>query len=463
MVEQREVPGAVVRLSLLAVTVLGTMSNNIVNVPLRNIAADFHQPVAAAVLCVSAFVLTLAVAMPLTGWLGDRIGPKRTVAGALALMGLAQFAAAVAPTLHVLVATRAFQGLGCSAIPPIVMGMLARFYPDQRMRMMGAWAAANGVGQAVGPPLGGIISQAWGWRTIFVIMGLASAAVLAVILKKVPVVAPSGAPLHVTGAALLTAGVGLVLVAATAVSQAGIPYWADATLVVVGLVLLVGFGAVSRGHPRPMVPVRLIIEARFARSSVAAFAQMFTLGTVLVAMPLFLTGPMGLSESRAGILFFALPLAMAVMAPLVSRLSDRTSPRLILRLGLVVVVVGTLLTGWLTDVSTGPGIIVWITVLLVVLGVGMSMVQSPAAAGATRSPAGAYGAALGMFSMFRFSGTTAGAAWVALMFPQGHPLVLFLGCALVALVGLALSYAGPNPPATADRMARPVSRSPGRG
>jgi len=438
----------------LTVTVVGTMSNNIINVPLRTIAKDFHQPVATAVLCVIAFSLFLAVMMPLTGWLGDRFGRKRILCGALVLMGVAQLASALAPNLPFLIFTRGLQGLGCSAIPPIVMGLLVYLYPAERSRMMGAWAAANGIGQAAGPPVGGIVSDLFGWRSIFFMMAAASFVVLLVILRQVPSPPPLYSRLHRRGAFLLTTGVGLVLVGTTGVSQAAVPYWIDGTSVVVGCVLLLGFGLVSRGNPRALIPIHYIFESRFARSAVAAFAQMFTLGTVLVAIPLFLTGPLGLSTSFAGALFFALPLTMAVMAPFVGRLADAVSPRPVLRAGLLVIIAGSASTAW-SATSGSPSLIVT-SVLLIALGGGMALVQTPAATGAVRSPAGAQGAALGLFNLLRFSGSTAGAAWVALLIPRGGALVMFAGCAVVAAIALALSFAGPNPvPVLAQRTASP--------
>lgn len=444
---QSATPGPVARYSLLGVTVLGTMSNNIINVPLHTIAADFDQPIATAVLSVSAFILVLAVAMPITGWIGDRFGQKRTLVASLVLMVTAQLAAAAAPSLAFLIATRAVQGLACSAIPPMVMGMLVTFYPNQRLRMMGAWAAANGVGQAIGPPVGGLVSDLAGWRSIFVMMSVASLLVLVGILRSVPTIPGRHSRLHLPGALLLCTGVALLLVAMTALSLSGIPRWATAVLAVLGVLLLAGFILVSANNPRAMIPPHLIIESRFLRSCLAAFAQMFTLGTVLVVMPLYLTGPLELSSSEAGILFFVLPLAMAVMAPLVSRLSDRTTPRLVLRAGLSIIIVGALLTGLITRDSAIPHVLWLVSGMLLVLGVGMAMVQTPAAAGATRSPAGSRGAALGLFNMLRFSGSTAGTAWVALMYPFGDMLVLFLGCVAIAVLGLGMSFFGPDPAA----------------
>lgn len=442
--ERSSQPGAVARAALLAVTVLGTMSNNIINVPLRSIAADLEAPIGTAVLSVSAFTLVLAVTLPLTGWLGDRYGRKQVLALSLALMVASQLAAAVAPNLPFLITTRAFQGLACSAIPPIVMGMLIYIYPTQRSRMMGSWAAANGIGQAVGPPLGGIVSDLLGWRSVFFIMATASALVLWTIMAKVPSVPRRDTRFHVAGAILLTTGSGLVLAGTTAVSQPLVPYWLDGLIVGTGVLLLLAFGLASRGNLDALVPVHLIFESRFARSSVAAFAQMFTLGTALVAIPLFLTGPLALSTSLAGTLFFVLPVTMALSAPVVGRLAEYYSPRLVLRVGLIVIIGAALGSAWVTS-DASPALRL-MAALLVGLGAGMAMVQTPAATGATRSPAGAFGAALGLFNLTRFSGMTAGAAWVALLLPRDQSVVMYAGCAVVTLIALGLSFAGPNPP-----------------
>jgi len=437
-------PRAAARYTLLAVTVLGTMSNNVVNVPLRSIAEDFDEPLSAAVLCVSAFVLALAIAMPVTGWLGDRIGQKRTLILSLVLMVVAQALAAAAPNLTVLVALRGVQGFACSAIPPMIMGLLGAFYPTRRLEVMGAWAAANGVGQAVGPPVGGLVSDAFGWRAIFVLIALLSVAVLVASWLLVPAVPHRRSPLDVRGAVLLTAGVGLVLVAVTTVSQ-------RASLVVAGLeiaaglVLLLGYGLVSRGRATAMIPLPVLVETRFLRSAAAAFGQMFCLGAALVALPLFFTGPLDLSVAVAGVLFFALPAVMAVAAPVVSRASRSHGPRPVLRIGLLTLLVGNVVTGVLTTVGSGTATAVAVTVVLLVLGTGMACVQTPAAAGATRSPAGAYGAAVGLYSMIRFSGSGIAAAWVALVYPTGQMLLLFGGCSVVALLALTASFLGPDP------------------
>jgi MFS family permease len=420
------------------------MCNNVVNVPLRSIARDLQVPLSAAVLCVSAFVLALAIAMPVAGWLGDRFGMKQTLVASLVLMLAAQCLAALAPSLTVLVVLRAVQGLACSAIPPLVMGLLGSFYPDRRLAMMGAWAAANGVGQAIGPPVGGFVSDLFGWRAIFVAIAAFCAVVLALTWVLVPRVAHHVSAFDLRGAVFLTGGVGLLLVAATTVSQRASSGLAGAEAAV-GLVMLLAYVALSHGRPTALIPLPVLFESRFLRSAMAAFGQMFCLGTVLVALPLFFTGPLGMSAAMAGALLFVLPVVMAVAAPVVTRLSLALGPRRMLRLGLLVIAVSGTTTGAIAQQGRGTPTAVALTVMLVVLGLGMALVQTPAAAGATSSPAGRYGAAVGLYSMVRFSGSGSAAAWVALTYPRGSMLVLFLACSVLSALALGASFLGKDP------------------
>lgn len=433
----------VAAMALLLVTVTGTMSNNIINVPLRRVAEDFDQPVAYAVLSISAFTLMLAISLPLTGWLGDRFGRKRVLVSALALMCVAQVAAALAPSLPFLIVTRALQGLGCSAIPPLVMGILMAVYPESRGRLMGAWAAANGVGQAIGPPVGGVFADYFGWRSVFVLVAVLSLTALVVIQATVPTFAPRDVSFHVAGAVLLTSGTGFVLLGATLLSQPSVPVWLDAAFAAAGLALLGGFIKVSYGNPRALIPLRLAAEVRFLRSSFAAFAQMFLLGTSLVAIPLVLTGPMDLSYSSAGALFFVLPVVMAVSAPLVGRMAEEGSPRTVLRIGLALMIASAGLTASVVG-GASPSILP-VVLCLLLAGGSMAMVQTPAATGATRSPAGAHGAALGLFNLTRFAGMTAGAAWVGLLTPFDARAAMFVGAAAMAAVALGVSFLGVSP------------------
>ncbi|WP_083666602.1 hypothetical protein [Saccharomonospora sp. CUA-673] len=113
-----------------------------------------------------------------------------------------------------------------------------------------------------------------------------------------------------------------------------------------------------------------------------------------------------------------------------------------LRTGLVTLVGAPCALG---AIMTGAAPLLWLTVLLVVIGTGIALVQTPAAAGAARTTQTGAGAALGVFNTLRFGGATLGTAWAGSLYPRGESLVLFVGCGTLALLALLISFAGRDP------------------
>lgn len=148
------VVGRAAYLALLASTTLGTVSSTIMSAPINEIAGSLGAGPQEIVLAVSAFTVAMVVCAPFAGWLSDRIGATTFLLGALVLMVVAQLGAALAPSLWVMVAMRALQGVACSGIPPAVQQGLTGFWPDRTRQTMGAWASAIGIGQASGRPPG---------------------------------------------------------------------------------------------------------------------------------------------------------------------------------------------------------------------------------------------------------------------------------------------------------------------
>lgn len=429
---------------LLIGTFLGTLNNNIVNVPMRQIMADLRVPLPEGALVVIAFNLTFAVLMPLTGWLGDRVGRRRLYCWAVATVAAGAIGAFLAPSLAFLVGFRVVQGAGTAAILPTVMGMIGDLYGHARRgRALGLWAAANGLGQAVGPPVGGLLTGVASWRLVFVpALPLAAFAITGALLL-VPRSHPAGRPIDGRGAAALTLGAIFLIGGLTLVPIFGATSFVVWALEVAGIAALAQFAAGIRRRTNPFIPPRLLVEPSFLRSSLAVFAQMFCLGATLLAVPLYLTKGAGISPSRAGLLVFVLPAVMTVLAPLAGRCAEAWGPRRVLRAGMAVLVVGELAAAATLAVG-GRG--VRLEVVLALVGTGVAFVQTPAATGATRSEAGRVGTGLGVFNLVRFAGAAIGAAWVsiALAGAAGY-LLLFVGCGVVAVVGLIGTYAGPDP------------------
>jgi len=427
--------------ALLAGTLVGTVSNNIVNVPLSDILADFHAPLGNGVFVAVGFLVCFAAALPLAGWLGDRFGRRRVYCISLVATAVCAIGAATAPSLPVLIAWRSVGGVAVAALSPPVMGLITwLFTGDRRGRALGAWASVNGLGQAVGPTVGGLMAGTWGWRWIFVPLVPVALIGLAGTLRYVPKFPGTAIPFDLSGALSLTAGSALLMGGIAILPQPD--RWVAAGCLVAALAVLAWFVWHCLRTGEPFVDVRLVAESRYARSCLAAFAQMFCLGATLLAVPLHLVAH-GVSTSAAGLVLFALPVTMAVLAPFVGRWLDRLGGRRILRAGLIVLVAAQ---GGLAAAVWGqaPRLPVLVGVLMA-CGIGVALVQTPAATGATRSPAGSAGTGLGLFNLVRFGGSAIGAAWVAVALEfSGYPMVFGVAAGMAAL-GLAGSFFGPDP------------------
>jgi MFS family permease len=427
--------------TVLLVTFLGTINNNIVNVPMTEILRDLDVPLAEGALVVSSWTLTMAALLPLGGWLGDRIGRRRLFLISVAVLGVAALGATWAPSLPVLVAFRVLQGAASAGITPTVMGLLAdNVGPTHRARAVGYWAAANGFGMAVGPPLGGLLTAWFGWRSIF--WPTALLATLAVVMTFRFVPADIGRPIRLEwkGALSLLLAVVLLLSCVAAIPALGV--WSPTIwlLAAAGVLAAVAFTAISNRMAAPFLSPSLLLDRTFLVSNAAAFAQMFCLGAILLAVPLYLTRSAGRSPTAAGVLLFALPAAMTLLAPLSARASRRWGAIITIRAGLVVLATSAVLLG--TAFVAGAGRGGDLVALLVLAGVGVAAVQTPAAHGATIA-SGGVGAGLGVFSVFRFGGSTCGAAWVAAVLAAGHSYgLVFSGCAVMAVASLLSTRLG---------------------
>ncbi|HWB68023.1 MAG TPA: MFS transporter [Mycobacteriales bacterium] len=430
-------PRAVVVLPIVLGTLTCTLSNNIVNVPLNQIMRDLRVPLSRGALVVVAFGLATAVMMPIAGWLADRFGRRRVYLSAVALIGLTSCGASLAPTLPVLVMFRVLQALAAASTLPAAMGILTELYGiEERGRGLGLWAAANGLGQAVGPPVGGLITGWLSWRWIF--MPTISLSVVAFGLAALVVPRDRGqsARLDWLGASTLTGGAGLLVAAVTIVPQVGVDSPAVFALAAGGIVVLAGFARTLRTHREPFVNPGLFREPSYLRSTFGVFTQMFCLGGMLLAVPLYLIKGLHHSTTTAGLVVFALPAAMTVLAPAAGRAARGTRTRHALRAGLLVLAAGQVLLAVLlgTWAHTTAGI----AMALVVAGIGTAFVQAPAATGATRSALGRGGTGLGLFNLVRFAGSALGAAWGAIALSGGrHYGLVFVVCAVVAVIGLA--------------------------
>jgi MFS transporter, DHA2 family, methylenomycin A resistance protein len=338
-------------LVLLDVTVL--------NVAVPAIGAGLGVDVGGLQWIVNGYALALAALLLVGGALGDACGHRRVVLTGLALFGAASAGCGLAPSIGVLVAARVAQGVGAALLLPGTLAIITRAFPepDAQARAIGVWAGVGSVALPAGPLLGGVLVQALGWRSVF--------------LVNVPVV------------------VGAALVALRTVRRHRIEG---------GVPDLLGTGRAVLG---------LLRRPAFAVANAVAGAMNFGSLGLLFLLTLFLQGVQGRSAPAAGVAVLPLFLPLVAMAPLAGRATARWGPRPTMLVGLGLGAAGVaLLAGWAAATSfigLLPAMLTW--------GVGLG-VLTPAVVAAALSavPARHAGLASGVNNTARQAGGVAGTA-----------------------------------------------------
>jgi MFS family permease len=428
---------------LLLGSFIGTLANQIVNVPLKAVASDLHVGIGQGTLVVTAFYVAFAVLMPVAGWTGERLGRKKVYCVAMGVFSAASIGATLAPSLDALIGFRILQGAANAFVLPNVMALIVGIAgPTKKGRALGMWAATNGLAYAVGAPLGGLIAQWWTWRIIFLPSAVLSIVGLLLCLWYLADDAGNKIELEWRGAVGLTAGTTFLLLATVMIPRVGIGSPIVWLLVLACLPLFGLFWRSATSFARPFVPAGLITDEAFTMGSIAVAAQMFCLGATMLAVPLYLERNAHVELAVAGAYMFAISISMTLLAPVAGRFTERRGFRQPIWLGLSLLVASELLLSlnFATAGLTGGALVL----LLVAVGAGIAFVQTPAATAATGSRAGKHGAALGVYNLVRFASAGLGAAWVAtsLELLNSYPAV-FLVCsvsAVLAVVATALRF-----------------------
>jgi EmrB/QacA subfamily drug resistance transporter len=326
---------------------------------------------------VNAYLLPLSALLLLGGALGDHFGRRRFLVIGTSLFGLASLTCALAPSLPLLLAARAAQGIGAALLLPNSLALLnAAYSGDKRGRAVGIWAAAGAAAAAIAPLIGGWLVDAVGWPAIFYInLPLALGAIL-LALRFVEESRESGAGrTDYAGALLATAGLGGLTYGLTlwsATRQFSTPALAA---VVVGVVISAGFLSVEhRRGSRAMMPLDLFRGRCFSGLNLLTFLLYGSFGAAMLLIPYVLITSGGYSPMQAGLAMLPLPVLMTSLSPMMGSLAARTGPRIPLTIGPAVVAAGMVLS-----VLSAPDSGYWTGIfpMIIVLAGGMTIAVAP--------------------------------------------------------------------------------------
>lgn len=434
-------------------TFASVLGSTILNVPIRDISRDLHVTIAAASLLITTAGIAFATFLPLAGWVGSRLGRRNFYCAAVAALGLAGIVSLFAHDLWTLVAMRIVQGVAAAMIVPVVMTLLTDLYePERRAVALSAWATANSLGQALGPPLGGILTSTLGWRATFAPVPVICLATCIATLRYVPADRPQAGALDWRGALDITLGALALQVAFAALPQVGLRSPLPPVLALVGIAFLIDFARAIRTSPQPFVSPRAFREPSWVASSIGIFGATVCFGAALLATPLYLIGVLRFPTIVTGFIALALPLAMSLCAPLTSNVVRRRGSKRTLQVALAVLAAGAAAIA--LEIASGAHVAA-VIVSLLVCGAAIAFAYTSAAVGSTQSQAGRIGAAVGLFNLLRIAGSAIGAAAVALtleLVRGGYATIFALVAAIVAASFVATMF-------SRERDATPVPRT----
>ncbi len=359
-----------------AATFIVVLDTTIVNVTVPTIGRDFHVGAASVDSVAIGFLVSLAVVMPASGWLGDRFGNRQIMLFATSVFTLASALCGASENLEQLVLFRILQGVGGGMLMPIGMAMLFHaFPPSERIRVAAIMVVPTAFAPALGPVIGGLLTTDVSWRWVFYInvpIGVAAVIFGALFLGDPRQENPGR--FDVSGFVLAGAGLSLLMFG---VSEGPARGWSDTLVIaacVAGVAGLALMAVVELRKKEPMLDLRLYANRLFRSTLTAVTLMSISFFGVVYLVALFYQYGLGYSALDSGLLVFPQAIGIFTGGQLVTRvLYRRFGPRRIM-------FAGALLTASMMALlaTVGPGTSVWtIRSISFLLGMGMSAIFLP--------------------------------------------------------------------------------------
>jgi EmrB/QacA subfamily drug resistance transporter len=443
-------PNAVLATCCLSL-LLVTMDVTIVNVALPAIRQDLRASVSGLQWAIDGYTVVIACFLMFAGSMGDRFGRRRTFQLGLALFSTGSLLCSLAPTTEALIAFRVIQALGGAMLNPVAMSIIVNTFTDarERARAIGIWGAVFGVAMAIGPLVGGLLTQHVGWRSIFWINVPIGVTAIALAARFVPesradrprAVDPIGQLMIVIALASLTSGV----IDGRRLGWSSPHIMIAFALSAIAVAILIAY---EGRRFEPLLDLRFFKSLPFAGATLTAVIAFASFSGFLFLNSLYLQESRGLAPSAAGLCTLPIAVALTICSPISGRLVGAGHVRLPLVIAGFAIAIAALL---LVDLKQDTPL-VHLIVAYAIFGVGLGMVNAPitntavsgmpreraGVAAATASTSRQVGASLGVAIAGTLAGSGINVAHSANFATSTHPvfwLTVGYGCAII-VVGL---------------------------
>lgn len=361
---------------ILIVTCIATFitpfNTSAINIALPVIGQEFNADAIALSWVATSVLLATSVFLVPLGRIADIYGMKKMMLSGLAIFTISAALAACSNSMPLLIASRAIQGLSSAMIFSTSTAVLVLAYPlQQRGRVLGINIATVYIALSLGPFLGGVLTQAFGWRSIFWMIGLLGllAFILTLQLIKGEWATAKGEKFDLQGS--LIYAIGLV---ALIWGFSELPNWYGLAAIVFSLATISVFVWWELKAKSPVLNIQLFSKNRlFGMSNLAALINYAATFAVTFLLSLYLQYIKELTPSEAGIVILVMPLVQAVLSPFSGRLSDKAEIRLLVSTGMGITTLGLLMMVFLDNETS----LLYIIASLVILGAGIALFSSP--------------------------------------------------------------------------------------
>ncbi|WP_082900162.1 DHA2 family efflux MFS transporter permease subunit [Rhodococcus phenolicus] len=373
-------PGSRLLIGVLVVAAFVMILNEtIMSVALPRLMVDLDIPASTAQWLTTGFLLTMAVVIPITGYLFQRFTLRQMFIASMGVFSLGTLLAAAAPGFGLLLAGRVTQAVGTAIMLPLLMTTVLRVVPaSRRGRMMGIISIVIAVAPAIGPTISGIVLDALDWRWMFWIVLPISLVAFAVGSALVKNVTTTGkAPLDVVSVVLSALAFGGIVYGLSSIGhsseESAVPVWVPLAVGTAALIVFVLRQISRQADGRALLDLRPFSTPAFSLGLGMLAISMMSLFGALILLPLYLQNVRELDTLTTGLLLLPGGLVMGVLSPFVGRIYDRTGPRLLVISGAVVVAVALWLMAMLDTGSPLPMVVLIHSLLMG----GLASVMTP--------------------------------------------------------------------------------------